>query len=220
MSPKFCRENILHRSCFTVALIDVHICYLYFHDHVHFQHGWAEQSLCEQLLDVTVLYMGSGALSWDIAAVLQLLQHHHSLIWINQYLHTEPLITPNDRKKENTCFFFSTAIHFGFWLDYYNKCATLEPVLDNWELIISHFLHFKDFSTFPAADSRIYDSNPESDICPKWSLCEYGPLEFLHLFLESSTLSRILVKTAIISKKFKRACRDTPIKQPKYKKTF
>ncbi len=79
------RQYILLWLCFTVASIDVRICYLYFHECIHFQHGWAEQWECDQLSDVTVLYMGSEALSWavEVAAVLQSLRHHHRLIRIN-----------------------------------------------------------------------------------------------------------------------------------------
>ena len=55
---------ILQCLCLTVALKDERICCLYFHECIHFQHGWTEQSECDQLSDVTVLYMGSEALSW------------------------------------------------------------------------------------------------------------------------------------------------------------
>ncbi len=79
------KDNIFYCYCFTVASIDVRICYLYFHECIHFQHGWAEQWECDQLSDVTVLYMSSEALSWavEVAAVLQSLRHHHRLIRIN-----------------------------------------------------------------------------------------------------------------------------------------
>lgn len=86
--------HVLHFTMFfTVALIDVRICYLYFHECIHFQHGWTERSECDQLSDVTALYMSTEALSWAGSNCSLTISAASSQFDMDQYAHKGPLVT-------------------------------------------------------------------------------------------------------------------------------
>lgn len=86
-----------------VAFRDVLICYLYFHERIHFQHGWTEQSVwpvigCDCALhkrwSSELSFGGSCSITGPAAS---------SQSETDQYLHRGPLITTNRRETVSIC---------------------------------------------------------------------------------------------------------------------